>query len=123
MITGVVTQHREAIVRIGVQGGDGRNREVEAIIDTGFDGSLTLPPSLIIAMGLPWRRRGRVLLADGSEHVCDIFEGTVVWDGTRRRIPIDAAETVPLIGMSLLLGYELTIRVVDGGDVTIARLR
>lgn len=87
-----------------------------------FDGSLTLPPSVIATLGLPWRRRGRVLLADGSERVCDIFEATLIWDSVPRRIPVDAAETVPLIGMSLLYGHELTIQVVDGGEVTITTL-
>ena len=66
--------------------------------------------------------RGRVLLADGSESVCDIFAATVMWDGTRRRIAVDAADTPPLIGMALLHGYELTVRVVHGGDVHITAL-
>jgi len=122
MITGVVTAHREAVVPVTVQDRDGRTHEFQGVIDTGFDGSLTLPSSAIAALGLAWRRRGRVVLADGSENVCDIFEGTVIWDGTRRRIPIDAADTLPLIGMALLHGYELTIRVVHGGDVHITAL-
>ena len=122
MITGVVTPDREAIVRVTVHDRDGKNHEVEAVIDTGFDGSLTLPSSVIALLGLTWRRRGRVLLADGSESVCDIFEGTITWDAGPRRIPVDAAETVPLIGMSLLYGYELLMRVTEGGDVRITAL-
>ena len=122
MITGVVTPQREAIVHLAVHDRDGRAHEVEAIIDTGFDGSLTLPPSVIAALGLTWRRRGRVLLADGSDSVCDILEATVIWDGRLRRVPVDAADTVPLIGMSLLYGYELIMRVTDGGDIRITAL-
>jgi len=122
MITGVVTPQREAIVHLGVRDRAGNDHDVEAIIDTGFDGSLTLPPSVIAALGLTWRRRGRVLLADGSDSVCDIFEATVIWDATPRRIPVDAADTVPLIGMSLLDGYELIMRVTNGGDIRITAL-
>jgi hypothetical protein len=39
-----------------------------------------------------------------------------------RRIPVDAADTVPLIGMSLLDGYELSMHVTSGGDVRIIAL-
>jgi len=39
-----------------------------------------------------------------------------------RRIPVDEAETVPLLGMSLLEGYELTVQVQPGGNVTIRAL-
>ena len=62
MITGVVTSQREAIVHLAVHDRDGREHEVEAIIDTGFDGSLTLPPSVIAALGLT----RRPCVADGS---------------------------------------------------------
>jgi clan AA aspartic protease len=123
MISGVVTPQREAIVHLAVRDRAGNERDVEAIIDTGFDGSLTLPPSVIAALGLTWRRRGRALLADGSDSICDIFEATVVWDAVPRRISVDAADIKPLIGMSLLDGYELNMRVADGGDVRITALR
>jgi len=61
-------------------------------------------------------------LADGSESVFDIYEATMDWDGEARRIPVDEAETVPLVGMSLLEGYELTVQIQPGGNVTIRTL-
>ena len=97
-------------------------REIEAIIDTGFDGSLSLPSSIVVQLGLPWRQRGRALLADGSESVFDIYEATVDCDGEARRIVVDEVETIPLIGMSLLEGYELTVQVQRGGNVTLRAL-
>ena len=118
----VVTRQREPIVHLAIHDRGGNEHDIEAIIDTGFDGSLTLPSSVIAALGLTWRRRGRVSLADGSESVCDIFRGHVIWDAIPRRIPVDTADTVPLIGMSLLDGYELIMRVTDGGDIRITAL-
>ena len=115
MIIGVVSAYREALIRLIVRGPRGQEQEIEAVIDTGFDGALSLPPVLIGPLGLPWRRRGRALLADGTESLFDIYEATVVWDGTPRRIAIDAADTDLLVGMSLLYGYELTIQAVEGG--------
>jgi len=122
MITGVVTADRQAIIRMTVCGPAGQEHEIEAIIDTGFDGWLSLPSSLIVLLGLVWRQRGRALLADGRESVFDIYEATVIWDGQARRIPVDEADTAPLVGMSLLEGYELTVQVRAAGNVIISVL-
>lgn len=35
---------------------------------------------------------------------------------------VDAVESDPLLGMSLLHGYDLCIRNVDGGEVSIQRI-
>ncbi len=37
-------------------------------------------------------------------------------------VHVDAADTVPLVGMSLLDGYELIMQVTHGGDVRITAL-
>jgi clan AA aspartic protease len=122
MIIGVVTDRREAVIRLKVRGPAGQDQEIEAIIDTGFDGWLSLPSSIIVQLGLTWRQRGRALLADGSESVFDIYEATVDWDGEARRIPVDEAETVPLVGMALLEGCELVVQVQRGGNVSVRAL-
>ena len=122
MISGVVTDDRQAVIHLTVRGPAGQAQEIEAIIDTGFDGSLSLPSATVIQLGLPWRQRGRALLADGSESVFDIYEATVDWDGEARRVAVDEAETVPLIGMALLEGYELIVQVQRGGNVTVRAL-
>ena len=122
MISGIVTTNREAVIRLIVSGPQGQTQEVDAIIDTGFDGFLTLPSGLIAALSLPWRRRGRAMLADGSDSLFDVHEATVVWDGTPRRIAVDSVDIDPLIGMTLLDGHELTIQVAVGGRVTILPL-
>lgn len=81
MMTGSVNKHYEAIVRLVVCGPQGQAEAIEAIIDTGFSGWLSLPTATIAQLGLPFRRRGRAFLADGSESIFDIYEGTVVWNG------------------------------------------
>ena len=107
MITGHVTAYREAVIPLNVDGPRNRGREINAVVDTGFNGFLTLPASLIQELGLVWRRRGRATLADGSDSVFDIYEATVIWDGRPRRIAVDEADCDPLVGMSLLYGCEL----------------
>src|SRR5438270_384079 len=112
MITGTVNAFVEALIRFLVHGPQGQEQEIEAIIDTGFTGSLSLPLAVIVALGLPFRRRSRAILADGRSIRFDVYEAQVLWDGRWRRVPVSAAEAVPLVGMGLLHGYELTLQIV-----------
>jgi clan AA aspartic protease len=122
MITGVVNARREATIRLPVRDASGQEQEIEVVLDTGFSGSLTLPPSVIVVLGLPFRSRGSALLADGSETEFDIHAATIIWDGAARNILVEAADTDPLVGMGLLYGHDIHIRAVDGGPVTIQHL-
>src|SRR5947209_19804881 len=122
MITGVVNAHLEATLRLTLRGPVGQIRRVNVVIDTGFDGWLSLPPGLIAHLGLPWHRRGRAILADGSESIFNIYAGVVVWDRRRRALPIDEADTTPLVGTALLAEYELKAEFRPRGKVTIKRL-
>jgi clan AA aspartic protease len=121
MITGVVKAD-EGRIRLKVIGLHGREREVDAVIDTGYTASLTLPPALIVALGLRWRSVDRGTLADGSECLFDVYEARVVWDGKVRDILVDEADADSLVGMRLLKGYELRMQVRARGKVTIKRL-
>jgi clan AA aspartic protease len=122
MITGVV-ESDEARIHLKINGPRGRQQEIEAVIDTGFTAALSLPPALIAALGLTWRTFDRGLLADGSEVLFDVCEATVAWDGKARRVLVDEADTDPLVGMTLLRGFELKMQVRRRGKVTIKRLR
>jgi clan AA aspartic protease len=122
MISGWVNAYREAIVRLTVRGLQGQEQTIEAVIDTGFNGYLTLPPALIAALGLPFRRNGRALLGDGSAVTFDIHEAVILWGGRSRRIPVDAAETDSLLGMGLLYGHELSVQIIEEGDAFIRPL-
>jgi clan AA aspartic protease len=95
---------------------------VEAIIDTGFNGFLTLSPALIAVLGLPWLCREQGELADGSVLTFDVYVATVDWNGQSKSVEVEAADAQPLLGMALMRGFELRIQVVPGGSVTIAGL-
>jgi clan AA aspartic protease len=121
MITGAVKPD-EGRIRLTVEGLRGREQEVEAVIDTGYTASLTLPPALIAALGLRWRSVNRFTLADGSECIFDVYEAKVVWDGRVRQMLVDEADTDSLVGMRLLKAHALKMQVRYRGKVTIKRL-
>ena len=119
MIEGVVNAAYEPVITLAVQGQSGWSRDIEAIVDTGFNGFLTLPTTLVSELGLPFVSIGRATLADGSEIAYDVYGATVLWDGRRIYIEADAADTTPLVGMLLLDGQDLSIHVPEGGRVVI----
>jgi len=122
MITGAVKAD-EARICLTVRGRKGREQEIEAVIDSGYTGALTLPPALITLLGLRWQSTQRATLADGSTCVFQVYVGKVVWDSKVRQILVDEADTDPLVGMRLLRGHEFKMQVRYRGKVTIKRLR
>lgn len=122
MITGSVTSNKEALIHIVVRGSESQETQVEAVIDTGFNGFLTLPRQLITNLALPFAGTTRATLGDGSEAHLDVFETTVIWDNQDWELVVFAAEGEALVGMSMLSGYRVTLEVEDGGSVTIEAL-
>lgn len=119
MIVGEVTAFREAVVPLGVRGANSRSVRLDAVLDTGFTGELTLPRATIAALALPYYTTIEIMLGDGSIVPADVYEAVVLWDGSERIVEAHEAETDPLVGMSLLYGFHLGIDVVDGGRVTV----
>jgi clan AA aspartic protease len=122
MIFGNVNARREAIVQIGVLANGQRMHSLKAVIDTGYTGSLTLPPDLISDLGLVCIAQQEGVLGNGEMHLFDVYEGAVIWDGQVSTIEINESRSDPLIGMGLLEGYELRIESIAGGTVRIQAL-
>ncbi len=119
MIEGAVNAQLEAVVTLGLLGPTGRTREVDAVVDTGFNGYLILPPVLVADLGLPVVGYGEAVLADGSEAAFEVYGVTLLWDGHSRYVETGAVGVVPLMGMATLDNHDLRIQVRDGGRVVI----
>jgi clan AA aspartic protease len=122
MITGIVNADFEPIIPLSICGSDGKVYTQDAIVDTDFNGWLSLPPDLISELNLKWKRRGRAILGDGSECIFNVYEAVLVWDGNFLTIPIDEADSEPLVGMSLMEGYQLMVQVFEGGYVELSKV-
>jgi predicted aspartyl protease len=121
MITGAVNSNRQPIVRLKVRGPLGLEQEIDGLVDSGYNGFVTLPPALISNLGLVRIGRAVVTLADGGQNVFDVYEATVLREGQFRRVEADASD-MTLFGMALLDGHDLHIRAVPGGTVTISTI-
>jgi clan AA aspartic protease len=122
MIHGVVNLRREATIPLVVGNSSGQREVIDTVIDTGFDGFLSLPSEIIVRLGLSWTISNPATLGDGSEVLFDFYTGTVIWDGQYRKIDIAESNTEPLLGMALLYGYRLQIDTIEGGSVKIEAL-
>jgi clan AA aspartic protease len=119
MMTGSVNATLEPTIHIEVRDAMGQAHVFLAKIDTGYDGSLSLPLQQIQALRLAWVDFVVATLADGSTRRINVYEATVIWNGQPRLVEVDAAYSTPLIGTGLLERHRVTIDMIPGGTVTI----
>jgi clan AA aspartic protease len=122
MIRGVVTRYK-ARISLQVVGAHGKLLAIETSVDTGFNGMLTLPSELIASLDLEWKSEGSGVLADGRVSEFNVYKATVLWHGRKKSVTVSDLEMAPVIGMGLLDGSELNIKVHPGGVVTVKPLR
>ena len=119
MIEGVVNTHYEAVVRLSLLNSSGQTRDIDAVVDTGYNGFLTLPPVLVAELEFTRLGQKSLVLANGRRDIFDTYGVTVFWDGQSRFVDADEADAAPLLGMSMLDNHDLSIQVRDGGRVVI----
>ncbi len=119
MISGAVSARLEAILRLRVRGTSGAELDFDAVIDTGFTSSLTLPATAVTALGLVRQSGGSAALGDGSVRSFDVYAAEVQWDGSWRPVLVWAVGAEALVGMRLLAGHDVRVVVVPGGPVEI----
>ena len=122
MISGKVNSQREAIVAVSLLDAGGAEQPIDAVLDTGFTGELTLPAKLIDDLKLEFFGSRRAVLGDGNEVLMDNYFGSIMWHGRVRRIVVLESEGGPLVGMELLEGSELSLRVEPGGPVLVEEI-
>jgi clan AA aspartic protease len=118
MITGYVDAGLEARIPLYIEDATGQLQPIEVVVDTGFTGFLAVPLALIASLALPWQFQQHVMLGDGSIQLLDVYSAVIIWDTQSRTVHVTAVDPTPLVGMKLLEGSELRIRV-RAGDVVL----
>jgi clan AA aspartic protease len=95
---------------------------LDFVIDTGFNGYLTLPVQAVSAMNLPSYSSTPIKLADGSEALSAIHLATVVWDDVEKIVLVLASGYKPLLGTAMMEGYHLEIDFEDNGLVSLEKI-
>ena len=122
MISGIVNSDMAPLVPVDLIASDGEIHTVNMMLDTGFDGDLSLPGEIIRRLGFRLIDEFASRLADGQEVTLRGWEGRVVWHGSPRRIMAVESGSDPLLGMNLLWRNRLTIDVHANGPDTIEEL-
>lgn len=69
----------EPLMTLRVRDGSGRDVSIEAVIDTGFTGELTLSPETVGTLSLGLRGDGTATLADGSIESFEVYRAALSW--------------------------------------------
>lgn len=102
----------------------GQDRTIEAHLDTGFTGDLTLPIAVIERLGLVAAgRSGSYRIGSGFTIAFNTYGGTIRWHNEIRPIDVLESEVTPLVGIGLLWNNNLSIDFALGGNVTITELQ
>lgn len=115
MLRGRLREDGQAVVELEVVCSDGSRRPISAVIDTGFNGQVSLARHVVDTLDLPLTYEGtvEVELASGTVVDEDVYSGPIRFDGHERQVEIlltDAEDT--LIGTGLLTGKVLLVNFV-----------
>ena len=119
MMTATISDKRARLER-PVRGA-GRQSMVEFTVDTGFITFLTMPPSYCDALKLEFVRDEKAYMANGSVVWTKVYNVFFDWDGEEREVEVIAVESEPLIGMTMLDGYDVFLNVKENGMVRIQK--
>ena len=96
-------------IRLAV-GGAKQSNLLEAILDTGFDGYLSLPINIAVTLGIELAAIIPVEYADGRRNQELVFSVKVSFGATEETVPATlTAGAEALAGTALLAGYELKL--------------
>ncbi len=122
MIRGRVDFTLEAVVVVPVRDGNGQFRPVEFIIDTGFDGYLSLPGERIQQLEAEPGGEISVTFGNGQTEEWNSWQCHILWHNRPREVAVFESRGDALIGMALLEHSAVSIQVRTDGAVVIEEL-
>jgi clan AA aspartic protease len=116
---GLVTPNLRPVIKLTARGKAGGSVEIDAWVDTGFDGDLMVSAELLSMLEVSAPLQTMAWLADGSLMESSSFAVNVDWNGRERMVQAIETQGHILVGIGLLQHHELRIAFLDGGEVTI----
>jgi clan AA aspartic protease len=117
MILGVFRDHLPRVTL--TQPGRSGSIAVEFILDTGFEGDLSLPSNILRQLDTHLLFLSLRAMGDGSLRECPGYHLAWQWNDEPRTVEILALEHNPLLGTMLLESCHLDVDMAEGGEVVI----
>ena len=121
MIEGRIDSNLEAIIELDIQH-DGAILRQRFLIDTGFNGFIAVPQSLVHRLGLKLLDVQAGITADGRASYFDTVEITVLWHDEAHTVQAQILDEA-LIGTRLLRGSRIQADWIRDGTFLVEQLR
>jgi clan AA aspartic protease len=115
MIVGRVDENIEARVTLSLLN-RGAKEDISFLVDSGFNGYLAIPESVVRQLNLPLATVQRGATADGRVSYFDTVDVCVIWDGNPTNVRAQVLDE-PLIGTRMLRGFDMQVRWEVGGVI------
>ena len=109
----------EARITVDIVGANQVFQTLEVVVDTGYTGWMSLPETVINAIGLDYAGIRPATLANGQTVPTAAYNAGLLWHGQPVDVVVQSLNNKPMIGTELLAYYHLAIDWWDGGDVII----
>ena len=104
--SGRVNSYREALVQVRFQSG----AAIECVVDTGFDGGLTLPRAIVSQIQVPILGELTFEMVGGARMLAEVGLTEIDWLGSLRQVEVIVSESDDaLVGTELLIDSTLVI--------------
>ncbi len=109
----------EARIPVDIVGSSGVFQTIEAVLDTGFTGAMSLPEPIIFELNLDYVGDRSVTLADGQTQLKRTYLAELLWHGQPIDVRVHMMGDKPMVGTGLLSPCHLSIDLWDGGAVVV----
>ena len=104
---------------INVAGNRGSSLMIPAIVDTGFDGWLALPATVVLELELQRDTDSDLEFADSRRETVRTFRANVMWAERRFNVVVHETGNQATIGTALLRDYNLSMDACNLGHITL----
>jgi clan AA aspartic protease len=123
MMTGNVNSKLQPTISLSLIAPDGTEFELDALIDTGFSGDITLPIETIRQMGLTFYVQDVHTIGNNQDAAFNVYTGAkVYWHQKDVDVLVMEVEGESYMGMELLEGSSLFVEAKPNGKVRVREL-